>query len=412
MPVLALLFALTATALTPAASVAQPSTCVVTGTLETVSRDETDGARFIGLLKDSTTRQTMFLAFPGKAFSPQFLQGLTGDKVEVSGTRNPGETIKRPYLDFFIGLARTNDVRVLRHVERKKSRIAPSLDDPPLSHLTIPRSGRRAAEGYVLATWGRSRFLLRTENGETILVYHPAPSLPDAGDFVRCEGFPETDLFRLAIVCKTWNTTAPTFPPPHDPVVDLPPRRLFVGEDGGVCPCSVEKTKTVGKTDIMVASLNAELTPNIKPAKILPEDYEKYIGDGKGLPIVTFNQREQAFLSECRGITSNGVSNAAATNAQWKALGGKIVVGDSGNPAFLLVGNEPILLYCLHTGGVGHGPSVFRYRKEIQKAMDELCPGYKLEEFDFDALGLPSKDSLGSATNECRVAQGEGVGLR
>ena len=232
MTALLVLFALTAPALTPEASAAQPPMCVVTGTLETVSRDETDGSRFIGLLKDSTTRQTMFLAFPGKVFSPQFLQGLTGDKVEVSGTRNPGVTIKRPYLDFFIGIAGTNDVRVLRHIERKKSRTAPSLDDPPLSHLTIPRSGRRAAEGYVLAVWGRGRFLLRTESGETILVYHPAPSLPDAGDFVRCEGFPETDLFRLAIVCKTWKPIAPTFSLPHDPVIDLPPRRLFVGEDG------------------------------------------------------------------------------------------------------------------------------------------------------------------------------------
>ena len=54
--------------------------------------------------------------------------------------------------------------------------------------------------------------------------------------------------------------------------------------------------------------------------------------------------------------------------------------------AFLLIGNEPILLYCLHTGGVGHGPSVFHHRKEIQQAMDELCPGYKLEAFDFGAL--------------------------
>ena len=56
---------------------------------------------------------------------------------------------------------------------------------------------------------------------------------------------------------------------------------------------------------------------------------------------------------------------------------------DSGNPAFLLVGNEPILLYCLYSGGVGHGPAIHLYAKEVQKAMDELCPSYKLESFDF-----------------------------
>ena len=163
-------------------------------------------------------------------------------------------------------------------------------------------------------------------------------------------------------------------------------RILFVDQQGEVCPCRVEATKALEKCDIMIGSLDCEVTPNIHPAKILPEDFAKYIGNGKGLPIVTFNQREQALLSECRGITSNSVSNVASTNLSWKALGGKIVTGDSGNPAFLLIGNEPILLYCLFSGGVGHGPAIHARRREIQKAMDELCPGYKLEEFDFEKV--------------------------
>lgn len=163
-------------------------------------------------------------------------------------------------------------------------------------------------------------------------------------------------------------------------------RILFVDKAGEVCPCHVKATKALEQNDIMIGLLEYEVTPNIHPAKILPEDYAKWIGDGKGLPIVTFNQHEKVFLSECRGITPNMVSNDVSTNREWKAHGGKIVGGDSGNPAFLLIGNEPILLYCLFSGGVGRGPSVLCFRKDIQKAMDELCPGYKLEEFDFAAL--------------------------
>lgn len=163
-------------------------------------------------------------------------------------------------------------------------------------------------------------------------------------------------------------------------------RVRFVDQQGEVCPCTVGATKALEGCDIALGLLDYEVTPSIHPAKILPEDFAKHIGDGTGLPIVTFNQREKVFLSECRGITSNSVSNVASANPSWEALGGKIVVGDSGNPAFLLVGNEPILLYCLLSGGPGHGPSVFRYRKEVQKAMDELCPGYKLETFDFEKV--------------------------
>ena len=168
-------------------------------------------------------------------------------------------------------------------------------------------------------------------------------------------------------------------------------RILFVDLAGEVCPCRVEATKAMEKCDIAIGSLDYEVTPSIHPAKILPENYADFLGDGKGLPIVTFNQGEKAFLSECRGITTNAVSNFASTNAAWKALGGRIVTGDSGNPAFLLVGSQPILIYCLHTGGSGHGPSIHRYRREIQKAMDELCPGYKLESFDFSKVPFQAK---------------------
>ena len=165
-------------------------------------------------------------------------------------------------------------------------------------------------------------------------------------------------------------------------------RILFVDQAGDTCPVNIEATKEVGGTDIMVGLLNYEVTPNIHPAKILPENFAEYIGDGAGLPIVTFNQKEQAFLSEMRPVTPYAVPNGASTNASWMALGGRIVVGDSGNPAFLLIGNEPVFLYCLLHGGAGRGPSIFRYRKELQKVMDELCPGYKLEEFDFSQVKI------------------------
>ena len=163
-------------------------------------------------------------------------------------------------------------------------------------------------------------------------------------------------------------------------------RILFVDGEGEVCPCRVEATKALEKCDIAIGSLDYEVSPNIHPAKILPEDFAKWIGNGKGLPIVTFNQQEQVLLSECRGITSNGVANAASANVAWKGLGGKIVTGDSGNPAFLLIGDQAILVYCLLSGGVGHGPAIHSYRREIQEAMDELCPGYTLEVFDFEQV--------------------------
>ena len=167
-------------------------------------------------------------------------------------------------------------------------------------------------------------------------------------------------------------------------------RILFVGDDGGVCPCNVEATMGLDHCDIMIASLNAEVTPNVHPAKILPADYRKYLGDGKGLPCVTLNQNECALLTEMRSIVTHGFGlttmSFEPSDAHRRRFRRPIVVGDSGSPAFLLIGNELILLHCCHHGGCGSGPAVHLYAKEIQKAMDELCPGYKLESFDFENL--------------------------
>ena len=168
-------------------------------------------------------------------------------------------------------------------------------------------------------------------------------------------------------------------------------RIVFVGEDGGVCPCYVEKTKALRECDVMIGSLNAEVTPNILPAKILPPDFEKHIGEGRGFPIGTFNQTEKLFLTQANFLPTNGAPIRGITcrvpeDGNRARFREKIVVGDSGDPAFLLVGDHAILLYCLFGGRTGSGPAVHMFRREIQALMDELCPGYKLETFDFAAL--------------------------
>ena len=177
-------------------------------------------------------------------------------------------------------------------------------------------------------------------------------------------------------------------------------RMVFIGQDGGLCPCYLEGSRQVADTGLMVGLLNAELTPNIVPAKVLPPDYAKHIGEGSGFPVVTFNQSEEAVLGESSCETMLNPRRWGAnpsTNAFWRTYQKKLVRGDSGNPAFMLFGNQPVLIYCIYGGGGGVGNPIHAYRRETQRAMDELCPGYKLEEFDFTrftprCLSIPKKD--------------------
>lgn len=168
-------------------------------------------------------------------------------------------------------------------------------------------------------------------------------------------------------------------------------RLLFVGADGGVCPVYLTATKRVADCDICIGLLNAELTPNIMPAVILPPNYTNVLGNAMGQTILTLNQHEQGIRGRMVGTSerqsrSSLLSASTITKGPDAALSGTIVTGDSGNPAFLIYKGRAILLYCLLGPHGGSGPALHRYRRQIQDAMDELCPGYKLAEFDFSKV--------------------------
>ena len=164
-------------------------------------------------------------------------------------------------------------------------------------------------------------------------------------------------------------------------------RILFVDRKGDVCPCRIADMRPIANSDAVVGLLNYEVTPNIRPAKILPLDWAGALGAGAGLPVVTLNQKEEAVVGELGGLSPlGGGSWIGARQPDPGTLRGafarRIVSGDSGNPVFLLVGKEPVLVYCLHTGGGGGGPAVHALRIAIQAAMDALAPGYRLETVD------------------------------
>ena len=167
----------------------------------------------------------------------------------------------------------------------------------------------------------------------------------------------------------------------------------FVDGDGQVCICSLAKVKAIPKSDISVGLLDYEVTPNIHPAKILPENFRKYIGDAEGLPTVTFDKEERLVVSDLMAFPTNSywrIGKSLKPKSPLRQSFNRLLrSGDSGNPAFLIVNNKPILLYTLHGGRYGSGSAMHSFRHEIQTAMDELCPGYKLESFDFEKNLIP-----------------------
>jgi len=165
-------------------------------------------------------------------------------------------------------------------------------------------------------------------------------------------------------------------------------RIAFVGVNGDVSHYSIKATKALAEPDIMIGLLDYELTPDVHPAKVLPPNYEKWLTHHTYWPVVTLNQHERTVLTELVCISNAPprtmiLINGRVSREEQKKFSGCVVLGDSGSPAFMLYKGKPILLYCIMASGPGFGPMIHENRQEVQRAMDDLCPGYKLDEFDF-----------------------------
>jgi hypothetical protein len=110
-----------------------------------------------------------------------------------------------------------------------------------------------------------------------------------------------------------------------------------------------------GLADVAVGRLDSPLPDAVRPYRLLPPS------DGYGalagcLAVVTDQQRK-AFLHEIASVQGNGLSfRHPATSRISPHLAKDLIKGDSGNPSFLLVGGELVLIETHSSGGPGAGP--------------------------------------------------------
>lgn len=170
----------------------------------------------------------------------------------------------------------------------------------------------------------------------------------------------------------------------------------FCGSDGSVITNTLLGSRQVVQGnynyDLRVGILSDSVNTNLVPiAKILPDDYEEYLGIGRALPAVILNQTDECLVFEVSSLLNRSSQVLAEVQAS-RCLTGirsvfskKIQDGDSGNPAYMIVDDEPILLYTLHRAFSGSansgfdgcaGPSIQRYNAELQQSMNVLSDNY------------------------------------
>ena len=134
--------------------------------------------------------------------------------------------------------------------------------------------------------------------------------------------------------------------------------------------------------DITVGVLDSDVPSSISFAKILPDNWDLYLKTFDiNVPCLVLDQEEKALVSNVHSITPTYMNFVEPPN---KSFFEKIIGGDSGNPAFLIVDDEPILLTIWTFGGAGSGTSIAGQKMAINRMMKELGGEYQLSEINLD----------------------------
>ena len=158
--------------------------------------------------------------------------------------------------------------------------------------------------------------------------------------------------------------------------------------------------------DITIGLLNEPIhasTDGIHYVKVLPDNWAAYLGPmdsasfdiNKVLPALCLDFEEKALITDVHSFSIYNRFIRPRSELRRAYFDIKIV-GDSGNPALLLLrssggGAELVLLNVWTFGGAGSGASVYKNKAEINQIMAELEAqkgfnhGYQLTEYDFSA---------------------------
>ena len=165
----------------------------------------------------------------------------------------------------------------------------------------------------------------------------------------------------------------------------------FVSSSGNKITRTIVNSIRCANADIRVAILNEDVDSGVTFAKVLPTNWATYLPTNFWLirnyqsyiPVMCLNQTERASISGLVHLTLH--FNNLPDN-RYSSYFGQIVVGDSGNPTFIIIDGKPILLGVFSTGGAGSGSHVGYHTEGINSAMSTLGGGYQLTHVDLSSF--------------------------
>ena len=123
-----------------------------------------------------------------------------------------------------------------------------------------------------------------------------------------------------------------------------------IGTDNNIYTNTIVATSRVDKTDILIGLLQSEMPDAVSPAKLLPAGYEEFICNGTRIPVCQFDYEEKGLVYEIERPLASYATTRTPLMPSRIGFYENTVVGDSGNPVYLIINNSLVLLGVLHTG--------------------------------------------------------------
>jgi len=139
-------------------------------------------------------------------------------------------------------------------------------------------------------------------------------------------------------------------------------------------------------TDLMIGLFDSALPVGVVPAKVLPTNYQSYIPWSSPyawkVPGLLLDQQEHGLVHDLNAQNKLGswtyptdskryeFVDQPADNRVWDSPG--IELYDSGNPSFIIINGELVLITVWNGGGAGSGSDVTNEQANVQSVMDSL----------------------------------------
>lgn len=141
--------------------------------------------------------------------------------------------------------------------------------------------------------------------------------------------------------------------------------------------------------DLTVGLLDSDVPNTINFVKILPQNWSNYLPSLSNiyrLPCLVLDQEEKALISELYDLDTYA-NFLSPTNLNRLAFFENVIIGDSGNPAFLIINGELVIITVWTYGGAGRGTSIVYHKDAINTMMSSLAgTNYSLTEIDLSGF--------------------------